>query len=372
MPVWSEELASLQARLATLATEFEALPDVQVLAEAGKRAEKIGKSSSQSWLGYQANVYYRDFEEPPAGEFFDIEFGLQGSPFRSSDPNWKEAAPNDVAARILGPSGEAALTRANAAAKQALERFEKARAETLSILGDFLAGHDDTFVSRACDEIRAIKVLDAIDIANRRSPKRHLLTQDEVALLQGTWAPPHVRVESRISAVHEPATHARHLATQLDKVVAHISRVEKSAAGTAPTGKAIFISHGRSGAWKDLSDFIGDRLRLPHDEFDRASAAGTANLARLSRMLDAAGCAFIILTAEDEESDGSMQARTRVIHEAGVFQGRLGFTRVAVLLEEGCEAFSSIPIAQIRFPKGNISARFEEIRRVLEREKLVS
>ena len=31
-----------------------------------------------------------------------------------------------------------------------------------------------------------------------------------------------------------------------------------------------------------------------------------------------------------------------VVHEAGLFQGRLGFTRAIVLLEEGCAEFSNI------------------------------
>ena len=61
-----------------------------------------------------------------------------------------------------------------------------------------------------------------------------------------------------------------------------------------------------------------------------------------------------------------------VVHEAGLFQGRLGFTKAIVLLEEGCEEFSNIQgLGQIRFPKGNIAAAFEEIRRVLEREDLL-
>ena len=62
-----------------------------------------------------------------------------------------------------------------------------------------------------------------------------------------------------------------------------------------------------------------------------------------------------------------------VVHEAGLFQERLGFTKAIVLLEEGCEEFSNIQgLGQIRFPKGNIAAAFEEIRRVLEREDLLS
>ena len=88
-------------------------------------------------------------------------------------------------------------------------------------------------------------------------------------------------------------------------------------------------------------------------------------------MLESAAIAFIVMTAEDELADGKVQARMNVIHEAGLFQGRLGFTRAIVVLESGCEQFSNIQgLGQIRFPEGNIKACFEEIRQVLEREGL--
>lgn len=78
------------------------------------------------------------------------------------------------------------------------------------------------------------------------------------------------------------------------------------------------------------------------------------------------------MTGEDELKGGKVHARMNVIHEAGLFQGRLGFTKAIVLLEEGCEEFSNIQgLGQIRFPKGNIQATFEEVRRVLERESLL-
>ena len=44
-------------------------------------------------------------------------------------------------------------------------------------------------------------------------------------------------------------------------------------------------------------------------------------------MLDSTACAIIILTAEEEKVDGSTQARMNVIHETGLFQGRLGFSK---------------------------------------------
>ena len=134
----------------------------------------------------------------------------------------------------------------------------------------------------------------------------------------------------------------------------------------------IFIGHGRSIIWRDLKDFIQDRLHLTWDEFNRVPVAGITNVARLSEMLDSATIAFLILTAEDDQLDGKTHARMNVIHEAGLFQGRLGFERAIVLLEEGCDEFSNIEgLGQIRFPVGNISAAFENIRQVLKRERLV-
>ncbi|HGN1198978.1 TPA: TIR domain-containing protein [Proteus mirabilis] len=132
------------------------------------------------------------------------------------------------------------------------------------------------------------------------------------------------------------------------------------------------MGHGRSHLWRELKDFIKDKLHLPYDEFNRVPIAGTTNIARLAQMLDHASFAFLIMTAEDELQDGNMQARMNVIHEVGLFQGRLGFEKAIILLEEGCQEFSNINgLGQIRFPKGNISAIFENIREVLEREELI-
>ena len=89
-------------------------------------------------------------------------------------------------------------------------------------------------------------------------------------------------------------------------------------------------------------------------------------------MLDEAAVALLVMTAEDEQRDGSVRARMNVIHEAGLFQGKLGFTKAIIVLEEGCDEFSNIQgLGQIRFPTGNIRAAFEEIRLVLEREGVI-
>ena len=77
-------------------------------------------------------------------------------------------------------------------------------------------------------------------------------------------------------------------------------------------------------AWRELQDFLQNRLSLSTDEFNRVSAAGLPTSERLSDMMDTAAIAFLVMTGEDEHADGSLRARENVVHEAGLFQGRLG------------------------------------------------
>lgn len=138
---------------------------------------------------------------------------------------------------------------------------------------------------------------------------------------------------------------------------------------TPPHSGNIFIGHGRSLVWLQLKDFLAGRLDFDSDEFNAVPVAGRTTVARLQEMLERAWFAFLVMTGEDLHGDGAAHARENVVHEAGLFQGRLGFERAIILLENGCAEFSNIDgLTTIRFPKGDLSPAFEEIRRVLERE----
>ncbi len=131
----------------------------------------------------------------------------------------------------------------------------------------------------------------------------------------------------------------------------------------------IFLGHGRSLQWLLLKDFLGNTLKLDVAEFNVVPTAGIHTTERLHAMLREAGMAFLIMTAEDTLTDGTVQARPNVIHEVGLFQGYLGTRRAIVLLEEGCAQFSNLDgLTTVRFPKNDIAARFEEVRRILIRE----
>jgi hypothetical protein len=130
----------------------------------------------------------------------------------------------------------------------------------------------------------------------------------------------------------------------------------------------VFIGHGHSKDWMTLRDFLRDKLHLEPLEFNSTPAAGQHTAERLRQLLDECALAFLVMTAEDEKPDGSWHARANVIHEIGLFQGRLGFEKTIILREERCSAFSNIAgLGYIEFPPGKIKACFEEIRDALSK-----
>ena len=131
----------------------------------------------------------------------------------------------------------------------------------------------------------------------------------------------------------------------------------------------IFIGHGRSSLWKDLRDHLRDHHGHDVVAYETGARAGHTIRDILEEMSQATDLAFLLHTAEDELEEGQRQARPNVIHETGLFQGRLGFARAIVLLEDGCSEFSNLAgIQQIRFSKGNIREAFGDVLATIRRE----
>ncbi|MFN6983038.1 MAG: TIR domain-containing protein [Brevundimonas sp.] len=258
------------------------------------------------------------------------------------------------------------------AAKGVRWRLEQIKAEALSMIAIEIEERGDSYLSSLRDQIAVTSPRTASDFRDLMVPNRQFMTRDTVAAAAGLKIAPHQEVLADVASLLEVSEVTNQLEMLLRQAGSHLVRLEARGRQHSLVGTNVFIGHGRSAMWRELKDFVGDRLQLPYDEFNRVPVAGITNIARLSEMLGAAAVALIVLTAEDEQADGAMHARQNVIHEAGLFQGKLGFTKAIVLLEEGCEEFSNIQgLGQIRFPAGRISAAFEEVRRVLEREGLI-
>ncbi len=142
--------------------------------------------------------------------------------------------------------------------------------------------------------------------------------------------------------------------------------------GRAAYGACVFIGHGRSPLWARVQVFLEHDLKLSTVSFESESRAGKSVVPVLEEMLEKADFAVLILTAEDETAHGQFRARQNVIHEAGLFQGRLGFTKAVLLMQEGVEGFSNVAGLQyIPFAGDRIDGAFYELQRVLRREGLL-
>lgn len=136
-----------------------------------------------------------------------------------------------------------------------------------------------------------------------------------------------------------------------------------------PSPPVIFIGHGGNLQWRDVKDHLHEKHGYKVEAYEIGARAGHTIRDILDDMLTKSSFAILVMTAEDKDEDGKFRARQNVIHELGLFQGRLGFSRAIVLLEEETEEFSNIHgIQQITFSKGNIKATFGDILATLRRE----
>jgi predicted nucleotide-binding protein len=336
-------------------------------------AENVGAAWSGSWIGYHANVYYSELKSPVPGDHFSPEWGLMHSGEYDSETGWQEFTDESIRVAIFKSAGDPDLSAYTETAARARGVFVDKREEVLSVLESLRQRKRDSFIERLQDEARSLNAFSAKDFVASQAPSGQVWSRDSTAMTQGLWTPPHISVLAETFALQQPFKACEALARLSRRAAAHIRRLGRQAVRDERIGTNVFIGHGRSSAWRALKDFIQDRLKLPWDEFNRVPVAGVTNTSRLSEMLDSAAIALIVMTAEDEQADGKLRARENVVHEAGLFQGRLGFTRAILLLEDGCEEFSNIHgLGQIRFGPDRIDRAFEEVRRVLEREGLLT
>lgn len=368
----SNELFGITDRLEEVAAKNKA-PEIEgPVRSLEAAADEVGKTWSGSWFGYHSRVYYRDLKPPPPGARFDLQWGLIEAFSSGTVGEWAEYDFAEVQTAIFKQAGNPDLKQAREVAKSAREVFEDCREEMSSLLSTALQDHEDPFLTKLKEQAESLRPFGATDFINHYSPKGQFISRDTVALSQGLQTPPHLAVLAEAMSLLSAGQRCADLTKVIRRAASHLAKRERYSRRAEEVGTNVFIGHGGSKVWRDLKDFVQDRLALPWDEFNRVPVAGVTNVARLSEMLDEAAIAFLIMTAEDEQADGEWHARMNVVHEAGLFQGRLGFTKAIVLLEEGCEEFSNIQgLGQIRFPKGNIAPAFEEIRRVLEREGLI-
>ena len=132
----------------------------------------------------------------------------------------------------------------------------------------------------------------------------------------------------------------------------------------------IFIGHGQDSQWRDLRDHLHDKHGYEIEAYEIGEQAGLNIQSILGTKLNRSTMALLVLTAEDPGAHGTTsRARQNVVHELGLFQGRIGFPKAIAILEDGTEDFSNLQgTHQIRFERGHIASTFGDVLATIKRE----
>lgn len=128
----------------------------------------------------------------------------------------------------------------------------------------------------------------------------------------------------------------------------------------------VFISHGHDELVRaKLAEFVTregyEPIVLKEDV-----APGKTIVEKLEAEARDADCALVVLTHDDQTSEGTGRARQNVIHELGYFHGKLKRERVVILLEEGVEWLSNLTgLEVIKFQAAKIEYAFYPLAQAL-------
>lgn len=130
----------------------------------------------------------------------------------------------------------------------------------------------------------------------------------------------------------------------------------------------VFITHGHNEIAKlKIKDFLSTRLgHEPVILGEQPGRQGLTIIEALEKFSEGCEFAAILLTGDDTTRDGGIRARQNVVHEIGFFQGRLGRSKVVLIVEKGVEIPSNLSgLFYLEYEK-DVKEIFDDIRVILE------
>ena len=379
-----EELISLAERLEK-AEEPIRSPWANESLGSLEKAIRIAESAwSGSWLGYHARVYHEEMEPLPAGTKFQPEWGLftgEGVD-NPSTGRWNKYSREDVLRFIRERARNPDLGPLREASAKAARRHREAREALAPELENLLSrpGGDAILESLAAKVSESV-ILAEEDFLKKWAPRKVPASKDEIAKAEGLVAPPHLLVKAEVWAIRHPFMVCGELAKTLRWLASHLGGLEKKSPEARPAANpdarmpaksealAIVVGHGKSPLWKPLRDRIAEVIRLPCHGFQQVPLPGLGTMAAMLEVMPKSRFAILVLTREDVETEGELATQLNIVRLAGLFQGRLGFTRVLLLLEECATLLPGVKdLPLLVFPEGNPLAVWPKILAILENE----
>jgi hypothetical protein len=175
------------------------------------------------------------------------------------------------------------------------EQFSSVRDQALDVMEALSSQAPSKAIDRYTKAIEGdIKPYQIADYVNDCAKSTPNMTRDSEEIAKGKIVPAHIQYRAPFHSLAANRRRLSELASTLRKTIEALSLANEIVAAK-PSSKVIFIGHGRSEQWRVLKDFLGERLGLSFDEFNRISPAGISTQERLSEMIDKCGFAFLVL-----------------------------------------------------------------------------
>ena len=324
-------LSEVQKQQATLDDEITKITgEAEVLLKA---ARTVGESWSGSNFGYHGELYYGDYQRPPFGERFSVEWGgIHGIP-----PNWRVRTPDEVKERIEQLAGTR-FARVESSSDQVISAAKSLQSR---LLIEFAPLHNLDGYRREKELLSELENLDWADKAHNRYSANALnsfprMTRDSEAFMQGRILPAHtyyeavaIQVQVSCRAVQRFWELAQRLLKQLEAqppqaevAATHVAAAAELAYEKTERKRTVFLVHGRAeGAQQTVARFlekIGLRVVILSEQPNR----GRTIIEKFEQHADV-GFAVALLTPDDvgglAEDPDNLRPRSRqnVILELG-------------------------------------------------------
>ena len=349
------ELGNLKAELKKAVLDFEKSITLAYVNKIKKAIDEISKSFSGSWLGYHANVYYKNFQIPPANHKFSNEWGLSTRAFSDGTVGpWIEYQYDEVIAEINENSDNSFLNINNFdECNNNIDKICKnCKQKVLSLLVTLSNKINDNYIEACKNDIEKIEMILQSDIIKSLAPK-HTISRDSKAISQGYLTPPHISIFAKFVESEINKKNCNNLIEIIDNLQYHISFTLKAINNQnqnilleehkVMNSIKIFISHSSEDAEiiEGLIDVLQFSIEDLKDREIRCSSVESYNFKPgenfLEMIKDESGICDIILSAFSLDSLESKM----VLFECGIgwYLNKL----IPIIIDKEVE-FNDIPL----------------------------
>ncbi len=193
----NELLESIEGQINYFESSYNAflcdkLNELSILSEI---ASKLNHCWSQSWIGFQSSLYFKDFMEPPSWNYhFDSEWGsLHGIP-----EYWVSKKYEEIVFYIESQSNNLSLQRIHDEVKSMIEDIKEIQNSVLTKLSIIQGDESYSVIWEELAKIEKHKWGTTVSDLNSVRVPQNISTRDSFALQQGIKVPPHILYENQV------------------------------------------------------------------------------------------------------------------------------------------------------------------------------